>query len=206
MNKFNNGKIYKIVNDINDECYIGSTCNSLVWRWNMHKTYAKCSELAKTKFYKYINEIGIEHFKIELFEEYPCENKEQLLKREGYFINLYGTLNHNSAGNNNFNIKEWNKQYREQHKEEIKLYRDNNKEIQKEYNKQYYEKNREKHIKKMCEKTLCACGKYVQYGKQKRHQQTKLHEKLLSSMTVLDITESVLTEPVIDITESENYT
>ena len=30
-----------------------------------------------------MNEIGIEHFYIELVEDYPCKNKEHLNKREG---------------------------------------------------------------------------------------------------------------------------
>ncbi len=115
MNKFQNGKIYKIINDINDECYIGSTCNTLLCRWNVHKNHAKCQD---SRLYRMINEIGIDHFKIELFEEYPCETKEQLLQREGYFIKLFGTLNKNIAGKCK-DRKEWSKIYREEHHEEI---------------------------------------------------------------------------------------
>lgn len=193
MNKFQNGKIYKIINDMNDECYIGSTCNTLSCRWHIHKQHAKSSD---SRLYRMINEIGIEHFKIELFEEYPCETKEQLLQREGYFIQLFGTLNKNIAGNCS-DIKEWTKKYREEHNEEIKQYRQNHKEEIKQYNQKYYENNREQHIKKMCEKALCTCGRYVQKGKLTRHQQTNLHKKLLQNIQVV--------EPVLNITEPEYF-
>jgi hypothetical protein len=35
---------------------------------------------------------GIENCKIELVEAYPCENKEELRKREGYWIKTGGTV------------------------------------------------------------------------------------------------------------------
>ena len=179
MNKFNNGKIYKITNDVNDECYIGSTCNTLTYRWSMHKVHYQSPKYQEIKVYKFMSDIGIEHFKIELVEEYPCETKEQILQREGYFINLFGTLNKNSAGTC-FNPKEWSKKYRDTHKQEIIEYREANKEAQKNKNKEYYERNREKHLLKMCQKVMCECGKSVQRNKLKGHQQTKLHNKRLN--------------------------
>ena len=49
-------------------------------------------------FYSKVNEIGIENFYIELIEDWPCESVEQLRKREGYYIRMMATLNHNIAG------------------------------------------------------------------------------------------------------------
>ena len=40
-----------------------------------------------------MNEIGIEHFYIELVEDYPCINKEHLNKGEGEHMRELGTLN-----------------------------------------------------------------------------------------------------------------
>ena len=57
-----------------------------------HRSHAKTKPdfLPLTKF---MNEIGIEHFYIELVEDYPCINKEHLNKREGELIRELGTLN-----------------------------------------------------------------------------------------------------------------
>ena len=49
--------------------------------------------------YKLMNEIGVEHFKIELIENYPCDSKEELLAKEGYYIRtMKPSLNRNVAG------------------------------------------------------------------------------------------------------------
>ena len=58
------------------------------------------------KIYKAMIELGIEKFHIELIEDYPCENCEQLNAREGHFIRLFDSINHgynsNLAGRNNW--------------------------------------------------------------------------------------------------------
>ena len=41
---------------------------------------------------------GVENFYIELIEEYPCDNLEQLRKRERHYIREMGTLNKFIAG------------------------------------------------------------------------------------------------------------
>ena len=46
-----------------------------------------------------MNEIGVQHFQIELIETYPCNNKEELLAKEGYYIRtLKPSLNQRIAG------------------------------------------------------------------------------------------------------------
>ena len=40
-----------------------------------------------------MNELGIEHFYIELIEKHPCDSKEELLQKEGEHIRKIGTLN-----------------------------------------------------------------------------------------------------------------
>ena len=46
-----------------------------------------------SKFYTYMNEMGIENFEIQLVEDYPCESKEELRRREDEVIQEIGTLN-----------------------------------------------------------------------------------------------------------------
>ena len=97
MLDFSKGRIYKIFNDIDDDLYIGSTCRPICQRLAWHK-YTRNSAKCKSKLQVKMNEIGPEHFFIELVEEFPCDNIEQLRQREGHFIRLMATLNKAIAG------------------------------------------------------------------------------------------------------------
>ena len=90
---FGKGKIYKITNDYNDEVYVGSTCDLLTKRFSNHKHSLNNTKKKNRPLYKLMNEIGFERFRIELIEEYPCQDKYQLRQREGHFIREIGTLN-----------------------------------------------------------------------------------------------------------------
>ncbi len=91
-------KIYKITNDYNDDIYIGSTCNSLVRRYNQHRLYSTYEKYQHRPLYKLINEIGFDRFRIQLIENYPCEDKYMLKQKEGEYIRELSTLNKNIAG------------------------------------------------------------------------------------------------------------
>ena len=84
-NKYHNGKIYKLTH-LGKMIYIGSTTVSLETCLEFHKEYSKKPE-NKSKIYKYIREnIDI---KIELIQEYKCENKQELESKEGEYIMKY---------------------------------------------------------------------------------------------------------------------
>ncbi len=154
MKKYENGKIYTIrcIDDIN-LIYVGSTIQPLYKRWNDHKQ--KCRQESNKEYFKLVymkmRELGMHKFYVELYEEYPCENKQQLNRKEGEIIRLIGSLNKEIAGRtrkeyeleNKTKIQETKTKYREQNKEHIKqihiMYYENNKEKIKEY----YEKNKE---------------------------------------------------------------
>jgi hypothetical protein len=92
MNKYNNAKVYKIVNDIDDKIYIGSTYQSLTKRFRDHKADAK--RRPKRRVYKHFNAIGWNNVKIILIEEFPCKSKIELEKREREMIDeLLPSLN-----------------------------------------------------------------------------------------------------------------
>lgn len=74
-----NGKIYKIINDVNDKIYIGSTKQTLSQRMTGHR---KDSKTRTTPFYSVVNEIGIHHFKIILIKPFPCNSKAELEAEE----------------------------------------------------------------------------------------------------------------------------
>lgn len=79
QNKYARGKIYKIVNDVNEHIYIGSTCQTLKDRFQSHKESAK---FAMSKLYKSMREIGVEHFRMELIQNFPCESRDELNCKE----------------------------------------------------------------------------------------------------------------------------
>ena len=81
MNKYNNGKIYKVINDVSDKIYIGSTIRKLNERFLNHKANSR-NEKKQSIFYNYIREIGILHFKIILIKNCECYSKEELEKEE----------------------------------------------------------------------------------------------------------------------------
>ena len=157
---YENGKIYKILNHIDDKCYIGSTTQSLSKRMGKHRIDMKSSIKCNRLLYKHMLEHGTEQFYIELVENCPCHSVEELRKREGELIRLYGTLNKAVAGRTR---EETNKAYRDSHTDQINLYnetikekrleqmkayREKNKEQIKEYKKQFYEQNKEQILSK----------------------------------------------------------
>ena len=91
-NIYENGKIYAVKNDITDDIYIGSTIVPLCKRMVKHRCDAKMRPNT-TSLSRKMSEIGIEHFYIELVEDYPCKNKEHLNKREGELIRELATIN-----------------------------------------------------------------------------------------------------------------
>ena len=78
--------IYKITNQVTDECYIGQAVD-VYKRWNEH---CKCGLGIDTppgnKLYKAMQEYGLNNFTFELIEE--CD-KAELNEKEKYFIELY---------------------------------------------------------------------------------------------------------------------
>ena len=124
---YKNGKIYQILNNVNDDIYVGSTCQALSKRMYQHRSTCNNSYDAKAKLYQLMREIGQDNFYIELIETYPCNSKEELNAKEGYYIRERATLNMAIAGRkpkqykeeNKEHIKQTNKQYRENNKEHI---------------------------------------------------------------------------------------
>ena len=194
MPNYENGKIYTIrcKTDVS-LIYVGSTTRPLYERWSEHKRHMS-NEIYKDyniRLYQLMREIGFENFYIELYQQFPCDNIEQLHKQEGEIIRNIGTLNINIAGRTksewysenrehclfkeqlrnkmNPSYKDNQKQYREMHKEEIK-----------EYNKQYREQGHKKDKdKEYYERTKtimieCECGSMISKPSFARHKRSHL--------------------------------
>ena len=109
INKYQNGKIYKILNTETDDVYIGSTCMELQYRMKHHIT-AQPSKQGR-KLYQLMNTLGHDVFYIELVELFLCERKEDLRKQEGHHIRLIGSLNMCIAGRTSQEYRNENKEY-----------------------------------------------------------------------------------------------
>lgn len=159
-NKYKRGKIYKITCDEEpDKVYIGSTCEpALARRLAGHrkdyKNFTKGNRNHKVTSFDIIKHSSAT---ITLIESYPCNSRDELHKRERFWIEQFGgsvnkviptrtTAEYNEA--NKDNIRAQQKQYRENNKEIIKnraaKYRDNNRDKIKEMNEKYRETSKEK--------------------------------------------------------------
>jgi len=123
MNEYKNGKIYKITDSKNEMLYIGSTIQPLIYRFRLHVSSFKANankSSARHIFAKY----GVANCSIHLIEEYPCNSREELSRREGaVIVNMRNTIqsivNKNIAGrtrkewmaDNKAKVKEYHKQY-----------------------------------------------------------------------------------------------
>ena len=113
-NKYENAKKYCILNTLDDEVYVGSTCQTLTQRMTKHRYNTK-SRPDAMKITQKMKEQGIEHFYMELLEEYPCNNKDELMKKEGEWINKIATVNEKIMGRTK---AEYAKQWREKNREQ----------------------------------------------------------------------------------------
>ena len=80
------GKIYKIINDINDKVYVGKTMNSIEKRFKEHCADSTRRDEENRPLYRAMNKYGVEHFSIHLIEE--CAD-EDASAREQYWIGFY---------------------------------------------------------------------------------------------------------------------
>ena len=64
MHVYSKGKLYKIINTIDDEIYIGSTTETLGQRMANHRGSRKLKP--QYKLYKHMHELGVSNFYIEL--------------------------------------------------------------------------------------------------------------------------------------------
>jgi hypothetical protein len=139
INRYTNGKIYRLVNSVDDEIYVGSTCSTLAKRFYGHK---KDAERELLPAYKHLNKVGWNNVSIVLIEEYSCENKNQLERRERYWIEtLKATLNKAIPTRT---IKEWHEDNKDKIKEHNAKYRADNIEKIRETQAKWYVENAEK--------------------------------------------------------------
>jgi hypothetical protein len=182
MPDYKKGKIYTIrcYNDTS-LIYIGSTTQTLSQRWTDHKKNCSVEKYQNVLLYKKLNELGKDNFYIELYDEYPCENKIELEKKEGEITRQIGTLNQRVAGRSH-------EEYLKEEKDKVKIsqqkYKNKHEEESKQYQSKYQNENKEsiKQQRKQYRTTLitCTCGCSITLGAKFNHMRSKKHNELIN--------------------------
>jgi hypothetical protein len=130
MVNYQNGKIYKIYCDENDDVYYGSTTQELYMRLRQHKSL------------KYVSRNIMKNtYHIQLIELYPCNNRIELESRERYYIENNKCVNTYIPTRTK---QEYRKQHKQQSNERAKKWYNENKEYSSEWRKQYRQKNKDR--------------------------------------------------------------
>ena len=195
MPNYQNGKIYSLRSHQTDDIYIGSTTLSLSLRKAGHRNHYKRHLDGEYHFVTSFNITKFDDCYIELIENYPCNTRNELDKREGELIRGMDCVNKYIAGrtkksyyvdnkeaisesqkayyvDNKEAISEKKKAYYVDNKERLKEYREANKERLKEYQKAYRDENKEK----LKEKYTCECRSVLTHCNKSRHEKSKKHQ------------------------------
>lgn len=139
------GRIYKIISTQGNDCYVGSTFNTVRDRFKEHKRgYIKWKngKTGKCSVYNMFNDYDISNCKCILIKEYEVVDKRHLEVYETLWIKKLKSINKLEPCGGILK-KEQDKQYaennRERHRERGRIYRENNKEKIKDK----YQKNKE---------------------------------------------------------------
>ena len=206
MPDFSQGKIYKIVSDECDAVYYGSTTRTLMARLWRHKSKFnewKNNGGKKCAICKYFDEYGFDNFRIELVEDYPCDNGEQLRMKEQEYLDANECVNeqraYTSPEDARIQMLKYQQDYYQEHQAQIKekhrihhhankekiseqkrIYRNQNKEKISERGITYRNENKEAIAKRAAEKVVCECGREVRKDSLARHRRTAFHQEYLN--------------------------
>jgi len=178
MNKYQQGKIYALRSHQTSEIYIGSTIESLSKRKAKHKCAYKRYKNGKTSYVTSFKLMEYNDCYIELIENYPCNDKNELTRREGQLIREMDCLNKRIEGRSRQEYRQDNKQ---KIYEKCKDYYNTNKEkideYQKSYQKSYYKANKQL----INQKFTCECGGRYTLCHKSHHFKTKKHQTFIQS-------------------------
>jgi hypothetical protein len=153
------GKVYKIIDNTNEQCYVGSTCEPiLARRLAQHVASYKC--YAKGKKAQYISSYEViknGDYEMILIENFPCDNKDELHARERHWTNEIPCVN---RCKNQGILNEIG---------------------QAEYGKKYYDVNVDKLKENANVKCICDCGGKYTFANITRHKKTKKHIKFIET-------------------------
>jgi hypothetical protein len=148
MVDYTKSKIYKITCNITGLTYYGSTVNPISKRISNHRCEFKSGRGRCSSRQVLVGG----NYDYSLVEEFSCENKDQLHRRERYYIENNDCVNKEIPGRTLKEYREQNKdkllaqgkEYREQNKDKISEYYEQNKDKLLAQGKEYREQNKNK--------------------------------------------------------------
>ena len=143
-NKYANGKIYRISCNITGLCYVGSTTKTLSERLRGHENSYNSYLKGKSHYVTSFDILKNDDYQITLLQAYPCENKQELFDREGWYQKKYWDRSVNKV-QNGITKQESYKKYYENNKEEFNKKR--NVKVECECGYQYTKRNKARHMK-----------------------------------------------------------
>jgi hypothetical protein len=142
MNRFEEAKIYTIRNIENPyDVYVGSTIQKYLCQ-RFAKHLQDCRKGKNCLLYQRMRDTRLTNWYIELYEAYPCKNREELLRREGEVIKEIGTLNKNIAGRS---VAQWYKDNKKIVVDRMKIYYKANRDARLAYQNDYNKHKRCNH-------------------------------------------------------------
>lgn len=149
MVNYKNSKIYIIKSNKTDKVYVGSTTLKLKNRLSNHR----CEYKKGNRYLSSFEIIKYDDNYIELIKEFPCNNRDELEKEEGYYIKTLNSVNKNICGRN---------------KLEKKIMLRNSW-------KKYYKKNKKKVLNYKKQKIYCECGSEISRRHIATHRKSNRH-------------------------------
>lgn len=120
MVNYNNAKIYKIVDNTNNNIYIGSTCEpTLARRLALHVRNYKYYLKNNIRYISSVEILKNDDYDIILIENINCINKDELHKRERFFIENNECVNMRRPFITKNDKKKSDKLYRDKNKDKI---------------------------------------------------------------------------------------
>jgi len=167
-NNYKNGKIYKITSDQTDQIYIGSSVQTLKRRFADHKSSYK--NYNGNKYMTSFEILKYENCQIELLEEFPCNNRTELHRKEGEWQKKLNCVNKYISGRTDAEYCQDNKKNKNKYNK--KYYQENQEKIKKN-NTKYYQENQEDVKQRQYEKEDCEiCGATLAHNGMLRHKKT----------------------------------
>ena len=120
MPDYSNGKVYKLVCDTTQKIYIGSTTLRLCQRLAQHKIDFRLYTNGNKRYSISYEILENNNYQIVLLENVKCDNREELLQRERFYIENMECVNKCIPIRGKVEKRELNKITKQQYEEKIK--------------------------------------------------------------------------------------
>lgn len=183
MPDYANGKVYRIVSDQTDKCYIGSTTRTLSQRMASHRSEYKLHLAGGENYITSFEILNCPDAVIELVENCPCDNIEQLHACERKHIeSTANCVNRCIPGRTKTEYRIDNKDKIAQYQKGYSMqYRADNAEVIAASKKRWCQDNKERLVVQARERfnadaiVICECGASSKSVHLNRHQSRKIH-------------------------------